>query len=65
MDASKGALSDEVISFIRSLKLNNQNFEYILVVNKVDRISEEEANRVLENTISILRDIYKEPNICL
>jgi small GTP-binding protein len=61
MDASKGALSDEVISFIRGIKLNNQNFEYILVVNKVDRISEEEANRVLENTISILRDIYKEP----
>jgi small GTP-binding protein len=66
MDASKGALSDEVISFIRGLKLNNQNnqnfeYEYILVVNKVDRISEEEANRVLENTISILRDIYKEP----
>jgi len=59
IDVSKGAISEEVLNFIRDFKAFNK--DYILVVNKTDKVSEEDSNTVLNNTISVLRDNYKVP----
>jgi uncharacterized protein YukE len=59
IDVSKGAISEEVLNFIRDFKTFNK--DYILVVNKTDKVSEEDSNNVLNNTISVLRDNYKVP----
>jgi len=59
IDVSKGTISEEVLNFIRDFKTFNK--DYILVINKADKVSEEDSNNVLNNAISVLRDNYKVP----
>ncbi|RZD17690.1 MAG: hypothetical protein EVG15_09750 [Candidatus Acididesulfobacter diazotrophicus] len=60
IDVSKGAISEEVLNFIKDLK--DFQKEYILVISKTDKVEKDDAEKVLKNTLSILKENYKEPS---
>ncbi len=59
IDVSKGAISEEVLSFIKNIKYLER--EFILILSKIDKVEKEDAEKVLKNTLSVLKENYKEP----
>ena len=59
LDVVKGTISDDVMSFIEELKEFHK--DYAVLFNKIDKVSEDSLQEIIEETLSQLRETYKEP----